>query len=49
MSTTVQKIDWNSVVKQMAADKKRLEAALRGNKKALNESTFIHPFAVPAN
>ena len=52
MPSTVQKIDWNSVVKQMDADKKRIQAALCGkNKKksGLDDVTFIHPFSVPSH
>jgi hypothetical protein len=48
METTVKKIDWSRIAEQMAADKKRLEAAVRGDQKARNESTFLHPHSVPA-
>ena len=49
MATSAQKVDWSRIVQQMAADKKRLEAAIRGDKQALHESTFLHPHAVPAH
>lgn len=48
METTVKKIDWTRIAEQMAADKRRLEAAVRGDQKARNESTFLHPRSVPA-
>ena len=43
----VKKIDWTRIAEQMAADKRRLEAAVRGDQKARNESTFLHPRSVP--
>ena len=46
MKTVAPKTDWPRVIRQMAADKKRLEAAIRGDKKALDASTFVRPFAV---
>lgn len=49
MATSIQKVDWSRIVQQMAADKKRLEAAIRGDKQALHESPFFHPHAVPAH
>jgi hypothetical protein len=49
MATSDQKVDWSRIVQQMSADKKRLEAAIRGDKKALHESTFLHPHAVPTH
>ena len=49
MITAIQKSDLSRIVKKMAADKERLKAAIRGNKKALNESTFVNPFALSAS
>jgi hypothetical protein len=49
MSTPAQKIDWGRVAEQMRADKRRLEAAIRGDQQARNESKFIHPTSVRAH
>ncbi len=48
MKASTPKIDWTRTVQQMAADKARLEAAIRGSEPARQEATFAHPLAVPA-
>jgi hypothetical protein len=48
MKASTPKIDWTRAVQQMAADKARLEAAIRGTEQARQEVTFAHPLAVPA-
>ncbi len=48
MKASTPKIDWPRTVQQMAADKARLEAAIRGSAPARQEVTFAHPLAVPA-
>lgn len=47
MKASTPKIDWTRTVQQMAADKARLEAAIRGNVPARQDAAFAHPLAVP--
>lgn len=48
MQASTPQIDWTRTVQQMAADKARLEAAIRGNEPAHQASVFAHPLVVPA-
>jgi hypothetical protein len=48
MKASTSKIDWTRAVQQMAADKARLEAAIRGDEQVRKAVTFAHPLAVPA-
>ncbi|MBC3538744.1 hypothetical protein ACFSC6_20060 [Rufibacter sediminis] len=46
---TKRKVDWDNIVKQMAADKKRIDAYLENPEaKQINDITFVKPESIRA-